>query len=201
MALSIEDIHAAADRLMESGQQPTLAAVRAALRGGSYTTISEAMKTWRAQRQKEQEAQQVPVPQAVADRAAALAADLWRTATAVADERIAAERQSLDQARGELEQAQREAAELADQLTAELDAARAQMQQMQAELTTLRQQLTQAQLEAAARAAALEQSQARVADLMRILEHEQAARAQAEARVAEAMAAVAAFRAQQEGEY
>lgn len=199
MALSIEDIHAAADRLMEAGQQPTLAAVRAVLGGGSFTTISEAMKTWRA-RQKAQEAQQVQVPQAVMERLSALAADLWRTATAAADERIAAERQALDLARAEMEQAQLGAAELADQLTAELNAARGQVEKMQAEVAALREQLTQAQLEATAKAAALEQSQARVADLLRILEHEQQARSQAEARAAEVVATVAALRAQQEGE-
>ena len=41
MAISIDDVFSAADRLSESGQQPTLAAVRSALGGGSFTTISE----------------------------------------------------------------------------------------------------------------------------------------------------------------
>ena len=48
MAITTADIHTAADRIAESGQQPTLAAVRSALGGGSFTTISEAMKGWKA---------------------------------------------------------------------------------------------------------------------------------------------------------
>lgn len=51
MAISIEDVYSVADRLFESGQQPTLAAVRSALGGGSFTTISEAMKSWRSRQQ------------------------------------------------------------------------------------------------------------------------------------------------------
>jgi hypothetical protein len=41
------EIHAIADRLAATGQRPTLAAVRKELGGGSFTTISEAMKDWR----------------------------------------------------------------------------------------------------------------------------------------------------------
>ena len=38
-----EDIWAAATTLVEAGERPTLSAVRRAVGGGSYTTISEAM--------------------------------------------------------------------------------------------------------------------------------------------------------------
>jgi hypothetical protein len=43
MAITIQDIHAAADKIADAGEAPTLAAVRKALGGGSFTTISEAM--------------------------------------------------------------------------------------------------------------------------------------------------------------
>lgn len=36
MAITTQDIHAAADRLAAEGQQPTLAAVRSSLGGGSF---------------------------------------------------------------------------------------------------------------------------------------------------------------------
>ena len=36
MAISIEDVYSVADRLFESGQQPTLAAVRSALGPGGH---------------------------------------------------------------------------------------------------------------------------------------------------------------------
>ena len=43
MAVTREQIFAVADELDAAGQKPTLAAVRKALGGGSFTTISEAM--------------------------------------------------------------------------------------------------------------------------------------------------------------
>ena len=46
MAISTADILAAADALAAQGKRPTLAAVRAALGGGSFSTIGEALKTW-----------------------------------------------------------------------------------------------------------------------------------------------------------
>ena len=64
-------------------------------------------------------------PEAVGERAAQLAADVWAIAQAMASERLEREREALETTRQELEQQQREAAELADQLAAELDAARA----------------------------------------------------------------------------
>ena len=44
MAITTQQIHAIADQLHEQGIKPTLAEVRKALGGGSFTTISEAMK-------------------------------------------------------------------------------------------------------------------------------------------------------------
>ena len=58
MALTTQDIHAAADRLQEQGIKPTLAEVRKALGGGSFTTISDAMQSWKREQQEEQELQQ-----------------------------------------------------------------------------------------------------------------------------------------------
>ena len=54
MALTIQDIHAAADQLQEQGVKPTLAEVRKALGGGSFTTISDAMQSWKREQQEEQ---------------------------------------------------------------------------------------------------------------------------------------------------
>ena len=68
MAISIDDVFSAADRLSESGQQPTLAAVRSALGGGSFTTISEAMKSWRAMQQAAAAPVREAAPAAVMER-------------------------------------------------------------------------------------------------------------------------------------
>ena len=46
MAITKKAIFDAADVLDAGGQRPTLAALRKAVGGGSFTTISEAMKEW-----------------------------------------------------------------------------------------------------------------------------------------------------------
>ena len=128
MAIAESDVHAAADLILASGQQqPTLAAVRAALGGGSFTTISEAMKSWKAARQAAATPQREAPPAAVTDRLEALAGDIWGIALGMANDRLEKERETLDAARQEIEAQRREAAELADQVSADLEAARIQI--------------------------------------------------------------------------
>lgn len=137
MAITTQDIHAAADRLQAEGQQPTLAAVRAALGVGSFTTISEAMKAWKSAQQVAAPIREA-APAAVTDRMGELAAEVWAIAQGMANDRLQSEREALDAARSEMERAQAEAAELADQLAGDLDAALAQIEQ-QAEALKLAQ--------------------------------------------------------------
>lgn len=95
MALTTEQIHATADLISEQGGKPTLANVRNALGGGSYTTISDAMQTWRQEQQHEQKLQEVSIPDIVNEKAQSLIATVWQQATSVADERLTAERKAL----------------------------------------------------------------------------------------------------------
>lgn len=44
--ITTERVHAAADTLAAQGESPTLMAVRQQLGGGSFSTISNAMKIW-----------------------------------------------------------------------------------------------------------------------------------------------------------
>lgn len=143
MAITTADIHAAADQITASGQQPTLAAVRAALGGGSFTTISEAMKSWKAAQQAAAAPLREAAPAAVIERMSELAAEVWGVAIGMANDRLASEREALESTRQEMEQAQQEAAELADQLAADLDAARAQIEQQAQTLEQARQQAVQ----------------------------------------------------------
>lgn len=78
MALSKEEqIHAVADAIVERGESPTLAAVRKELGGGSFTTISEAMKSWRASRN--QRPASVPeIPKTIAAEVHRIADELAR---------------------------------------------------------------------------------------------------------------------------
>jgi len=68
MAITREQIWAAADELDAAGQNPTLSAVRKAVGGGSFTTIQEAMAEWKARRaSREASIQQEPAPQIITD--------------------------------------------------------------------------------------------------------------------------------------
>lgn len=119
MALTTEQIHAAADALDAEGARPTLAAVRRRLGSGSFTTISEALNSWRSTRNTTEAVE--PVPNDVAERVAALGQDVWAAALAAATTRLAVEREELAGARTEAQRVRDEAIELADALTAELD--------------------------------------------------------------------------------
>lgn len=136
MAITTADIHAAADALAAAGKKPTLAAIRTALGGGSFSTISEAMQSWKKHEQKQ--ATTAAAPQAVTDRAAELAAQVWAIAQELAEQRIQAERKEMEKQRQELEAQRNEATELADTMAAELDLARAELKKQETTLEELR---------------------------------------------------------------
>lgn len=61
MALTTEQIHQTAQELTEKGINPTLANVRSALGGGSFTTIGEALKTWKQAQKDNEKIKQVDI--------------------------------------------------------------------------------------------------------------------------------------------
>src|SRR5699024_9499431 len=98
--------------------------------GGSFTTISEAMATWRQEQQIDQQLQQVELPNALNDRLQALGAEMWQSANSLANERLAAERdalavaqaaaaQELDEHKEAIKTLEHEQAELLEQLDLE----------------------------------------------------------------------------------
>jgi chromosome segregation ATPase len=121
MAISKEQIFTIADELDAAGQNPTLAAVRKALGGGSFTTISEAMNEWKARKAEKETPLRQPAPPAVAERLTEFGAEIWALALELANGRLASEREALDAARVQLEAERQEAAELANQVSAELE--------------------------------------------------------------------------------
>jgi len=129
-----EQIWAAADAISAEGGNPTLAAVRVQMGGGSYTDISAAMQSWRATQQASNTPIREPAPSAITDQLTALGSELWAAALELANARLQSEREALEQARQEAEETRKEAAALADALAADLDKA-------QADIAALREQL------------------------------------------------------------
>src|SRR5699024_6677084 len=159
MAITIQQIHATADQLQEQGIKPTLAEVRKALGGGSFTTISEAMKSWRQDNQEEEQLRQVELPSGIAERLQSLGADMWQTAIDIANDRLVKEREALEsikaKAQAETDEAQEAVKTLEsdqadllvqlDEVTATAEAAAISTAQMTAERDKLLQTLSDTQ--------------------------------------------------------
>ena len=213
MAITTPDIHAAADKIAAQGTTPTLAAVRSALGGGSFTTISEAMKEWKASQQASATPIREPAPAAIADRMAVAASETWAIALEMANDRMRSEREALDLARGEMEKAQAEAAELADQLAADLEGAQATIEQQRQTLASaetqagqqaaksaaLVQQLAQQTDAAHSAAAALAEARARIEQLSGMFDQERTERVAAQNRASAAEQSAAVLAARLEG--
>ena len=163
MAINIQQIHAIADQLQDQGIKPTLAEVRKALGGGSFTTISEAMKSWRQDNREEEQLRQVDLPSGINERLQSLGADVWQTAINMANDRLVKEREALEaikvKAQAETDEAQEavktlegEQADLLgqlDEVTATAESAATKLEKAEAERDTFKKTLdaTQHQLE------------------------------------------------------
>lgn len=209
MAVTKEQVFAAADQISVAGQRPTLEAVRK-ITGGSYTTISPALNEWKARQATTAAPLREPAPQAVADRLAEVGAELWAIALELANARLSSEREALEKARSDMEAAQAEATELADRLTTEVEeqqvrlasieaaeqVARTEAGELRAQLTAAREQAHTAEarvLEIERRAGELRQEldrahqeadqvRAELAEQQKVIEAaKQAARAEADA--------------------
>lgn len=99
-----------ADEIVQTGGTPTLAAVRRALGGGSFTTINEAMQEWKSSRTNPAPIRET-APESITARLSEIAWGKWDTALKTANLRLQAEREALERVRQETEQARREAEE------------------------------------------------------------------------------------------
>ena len=144
MAISKKSIFDAADALDAAGQRPTLAALRKAVGGGSFTTISEAMKEWWAGRALREAPAREPAPAVVGERLGEVAGEIWALALQVANERLAGEREAFDAARVQAEQEKVEAVELADAVSAELELLQGKVSALEEAERTARQEAASA---------------------------------------------------------
>ena len=62
MALTTEKIYAAADQLHADGVVPTQTKLREALGGGSFSTIGEALKSWKQAQQENEQLKRSDMP-------------------------------------------------------------------------------------------------------------------------------------------
>ena len=96
MAITREQILETANQLQAQGIKPTQTNVREALGGGSFTTIAEALREWRADQDQTAQLQQVVIPSDITDRTQVLIAQVWETAQTLANDRLVKEREALE---------------------------------------------------------------------------------------------------------
>ena len=132
MATLTEDkILEAADQLMDQGENPTMAKIREHLGNkGSFTTINQALKKWKAKQAIESQPIKVEAPEAITTRLSDLGSEIWEIAQQLANQTLNSERQVLEQARIEMESSHSEAIELADELNEKLEAEKTRNEQM-----------------------------------------------------------------------
>ena len=191
MAIPKKSIFDAADALDAAGQRPTLAALRKAVGGGSFTTISEAMKEYWAVRAVREAPAREPAPAVVGERLSEVAGEIWALALQVANERLAGEREAFDAARALAEQEKVEAVELADAVTAELETLQGKFSVLEEGERTARQEaVTQREQLAASRERAAT-AEARAAEIERRADDLNAELARVNAQNAELVSALA----------
>jgi beta-phosphoglucomutase-like phosphatase (HAD superfamily) len=119
MAITTAQIHQAANQIDKEGKRPTLAGVRTVLGGGSFSTIQEAMKTWK--RAEDEEAVEAsPVPTDLADAAETMIAKLWEIGEKLAAEALDHERNSFHEELFQANEARDDAVSAADDIAEEM---------------------------------------------------------------------------------
>ena len=96
MAITKDQIIETANQLASENIKPTQTNVRERLGGGSFTTIAEALREWRADQDQTAQLQQVVIPSDITDRTQVLIAQVWETAQSLANDRLIKEREALE---------------------------------------------------------------------------------------------------------
>lgn len=157
MALTQEEVWAAADKLVAAGIPPSLRLIRESLGTGSFATLGPLLVAWRQRQAIHASPIAEPVPAAVEQRMEQACMEVWRAAMAAADARLDAERYALSEARAASEAAASESAEVADQLSAELEQARNRMAEQDRLLADATSRANELQLRLAAETARAEE--------------------------------------------
>lgn len=135
MAINKEQIWLVADEMLEAGESPTLAAVRKRVGGGSYTTISEALKEWRQREQQKARSDEVVVPEEVRALVAGAGKSIWQAALDLARSEIEGVKSALEAREKEIARERAEALALADQVSADLEQAQLEIERTSEQLS------------------------------------------------------------------
>ena len=189
-------IFAAADEISAAGQNPTFAAIRKHLGGGSFSTISDAMAEWKAAKATKSVPVQEPIPPAISEKLDNLGSAVWSIAIEMANARLSAERETLEAARMETDAARQEAAQLADQLTVELETAQKQIATIEAERTVLQATVKELQSSIVTSQSRAETAEARANELRQELDRAHDGRDKAVSEAATAREEAAELRGQ-----
>lgn len=138
-----EQVAKAMAAIEADGRKPTLDAINQWLKveygqGCSFNTLTRFKKEIEAEGRAPAGPIRDPVPESITERLAMLGTDVWREALELANARLASEREALERVRADLEAQQQELGELADSLSADLEATRAALDTVEAERDDLK---------------------------------------------------------------
>jgi DNA repair exonuclease SbcCD ATPase subunit len=163
---TFQEIHAAADSLAENGEKATMSAVRKALGGGSYSTISEAMQSWPGRVKTPVESSSDVMP----DIVKAAASSLWVEAKKQAQKELESARHELQVFKAELEAQTKEAFDLLESTTSQLDVCVAEKKDLEARVQALSSDLAVRSSDVLVAKATLEEVRRSVEQLQQSLE-------------------------------
>ena len=162
MAITEQKIHDAADALIERGEKATLTNVRREVGGGSFSTISEGMASWRQSQEQEHALAQVELPEAVNERLQSAGRYLWEAAIAEAENRLQRERDALAEAREEMESRVQEARDYIAEMESEAAQYRQEIEDLAAERDAQKKRADDAEHEHSRAVATAEATEAQI---------------------------------------
>lgn len=127
MSLTVEKIHQVADQLVDQGINPTQTKVREVLGGGSYSTIGEALKSWKDEQKEYEQFKQTDMPDALKSEGTVYLAKVWQLADQIANSKLASAHEALEAARADSEAEVAEAQEAVKTLEQEQDEIKSQL--------------------------------------------------------------------------
>jgi len=188
MNITNELVFEIANEIEATSEKPTLAKVKEAIaiktgtKGGSFTTISEAMKAWRTQKNKKAQKLVEPIPESIRDKGDDLLSGLWQLAMETANKRMAAEREELEVLKASIEEQQQEAVEAADAMAKENERLEKALEGAHAELNMLHIQLKGSEQKVIVAETRNEEKEKRIIDIKETLHKVQEKLEAAEAR-------------------